>query len=281
MLSNLKNFFRPKSIPQALALLEKNSGSILIVAGGTKLLQTQNNIVQELVDITGLELNYINNKDGLIRIGATTPLQKLVESQKSKNLANGIVSQAAQLSHQSKMIRNVSTLGGELVATNSLSTLYCALLVLQAQVRIVGGEEFALAMNIFLNKKNLGGGLLVEVIIPAMEPQTYAALAPIFHTGRPLICACVRISLSKRKCQIAKIAITSTERVPQRLHEIEEYLEGKTFTTAIIETAADKAAGQYIPVSDSLASKEYRKEVSRSAVKKALLQCLEHAESDI
>jgi len=281
VLSNLKNFFRPKSIPETLALLEKNSGSILIVAGGTKLLQTQNNIVQELVDITGLDLDYINDADGLTRIGATTPLQKLVESQKSKNLANGIVSQAAQLSHHSKMIRNVSTLGGELVTTNSLSTVYCALLVLQAQVRIVGGEEFALAMNIFLNKKNLGGGLLVEVIIPAMEPQTYAALAPIFHTGRPLICACVRISLSKGKCQIAKIAITSTERVPQRLHEIEEYLEGKTFTTAIIETAADKAAEQFMPISDSLASKEYRKEVSRSAVKKALLKCLDNAESAI
>jgi len=281
VLSNLKNVFRPKSIPQALALLEKNSGSILIIAGGTKLLQTKNNIVQELVDITGLELNYMNDEDGLTRIGATTPLQKLVESQKSKNLANGIVSQAAQLSHRSKMIRNVSTLGGELVTTSSLSTLYCALLVLQAQVRIAGGEEFALAMNIFLNKKNLGGGLLVEVIIPAMEPQTYAALAPVFHTGKPLLCACVRISLSKRKCQIAKIAITSTERVPQRLHTIEEYLEGKPFTPAIIETAADKAAEQFIPISDSLASKEYRKEVSRSAVKKALLKCLDHAESAI
>ncbi len=281
MLSNLKNFFSPKTIPQALALLEKNSGSILIIAGGTKLLQTENNIVQELVDITSLDIDYINGENGLIRIGATTPLQKLVESQKLKNLTNGIVSQAAQLSHHSKMIRNVSTLGGELVTTNSLSTLYCALLVLQAQVRIAGGEEFALAMNIFLNKKNLGGGLLVEVIIPAMAPQTFAALAPIFHNGKPLICACARTTLSKRDCQIAKIAITGTERVPQRLHEIEEFLEDKPFTAANIETAAAKAAQQYIPISDSLASKEYRKEVSRAAVKKALLQCLENAEEDI
>lgn len=279
MLSNLKKLFRPTSIPEALALLEKNSGSILIIAGGTKLLQTQNNIVQELVDITALNLDYIKDEDSLIRMGATTPLQKLVDSQKSKNLANGIVSQGALLCHHSKMIRNVSTLGGELATTNSLSTLYCALLVLQAQVRIAGGEEFALAMNIFLNKKNLGGGLLVEVIIPAMEPQTYAALAPIFHNGNPLICACARITLNERKCQIAKIAITGTERVPQRLHEIEDYLEGKSFTTANIETAADKAAEQYVPISDSLASKEYRKEVSRSVVKKALLKCLDNVES--
>ena len=208
-------------------------------------------------------------------------MQKLVESQKLKDLANGILSQAARLSHHAKMIRNVSTLGGELVTSNSLSTLYCALLILQAQVRIVGGEEFALAMNIFLNKKNLGGGLLVEVIIPAMEPQTFAGLAPIFYNGKPLICACARITMKKRECQIAKIAITGTERVPQRLHEIEEYLEGNSFTLANIETAADKASEQYVPISDSLASKEYRKEVSRSAVKKALLQCLENAAQSV
>ncbi|MCH6560305.1 hypothetical protein IH799_08130, partial [candidate division KSB1 bacterium] len=78
-----------------------------------------------------------------------------------------------------------------------------------------------------------------------------------------------------------KIAITGTERVPQRLHEIEEYLEGNSFTTANIETAADKASEQYVPISDSLASKEYRKEVSRSVVKKALLQCLENAAQSV
>jgi len=136
-------------------------------------------------------------------------------------------------------------------------------------------------MNIFLNKKNLGGGLLVEVIIPAMEPQTFAGLAPIFYNGKPLICACARITMKKRECQIAKIAITGTERVPQRLHEIEEYLEGNSFTPANIETAAGKASEQYVPISDSLASKEYRKEVSRSAVKKALLQCLENAAQSV
>lgn len=281
MLSNLERYFRPKTIPQALALLEKNSGSIIIIAGGTKLAKSQNYIVQELVDITSLELDYIKQEDGLTRIGATTTLQQLVESRDLDNPAIGIVSQAARLCHNSKMIRNVSTLGGELVSTDSFSTLYCALLVLQAQVRIVGGEEFALAMNIFLNKKNLGGGLLVEIIIPAIEPQTFAAIAPIFQNQKPLICACTRITLKKGKCTSAKIAITGTARVPQRLHQIEKLLENNELTSATIQTAAEKASEHYAPISDSLASKEYRKEVSRVVIKRALLQCLQDAEQDV
>ena len=55
MLPNLKGYYRPKSIPEALALLEKNSGTILVIAGGTKLALSNNKTVQELVDITSLE----------------------------------------------------------------------------------------------------------------------------------------------------------------------------------------------------------------------------------
>ncbi|MFQ5633225.1 MAG: FAD binding domain-containing protein [bacterium] len=281
VLSNLKRYYRPKTIPEALALLEKNSGSILIIAGGTKLVKSNNTIVQELVDVTSLELDYIREDEGLTRIGATTSLQKVAEYELVKKLANGILSQAARSCHFSRMIRNVSTTGGTLITSNSLSPLYCALLVLQAQIRIAGGEEFALPMNVFLNKKTLGGGLLVEVIIPGLEPQTYAAIAPIFHSQKSIICACARITLAKRACKSAKIAITGTERIPQRLHDIEKELEGKEFTAETIDEIASKAQEAYVPISDSLASKEYRQEVSRIVIKRALNQCLEAARESI
>ncbi|MFQ5674371.1 MAG: FAD binding domain-containing protein [bacterium] len=281
MLSNLKQYYRPKTIPEALALLEKNSGSILIIAGGTKLVKSDNNIVQELVDVTSLELDYIREDEGLTRIGTTTTLQKLVEYELVKQLANGILSQAAQFCHFSRMIRNVATAGGTLITSNSLSPLYCALLVLQAQIRIAGGEEFALPMNVFLNKKTLGGGLLVEVVIPALEPQTYAAIVPIFHSQKPLICACARITMAGRTCKGAKIAITGTERIPQRLHEVEEAMAGQELTTATIDTIASQVQEMYKPISDALASKEYRQEVSGLIIKRALNQCLDAAEESI
>ncbi|MFQ5823646.1 MAG: FAD binding domain-containing protein [bacterium] len=283
VLPNLKSYYRPKSISEALALLEKNSGTILVIAGGTKLVLSENETVQELVDIRSLNLDYIKEDMGIIRIGATTPLQKLVESSMLKNLTNGIVSDAAQLTHYSKMIRNVSTLGGELVSTNPLSVLYCALLVLQAQVRIAGGEEFALAMNIFLNKKGLGGGLLIEILIPKMEPQTYAAIIPVTiqSSTNPLICACTRLTLHKGTCKSAKIAITGTQPVPKRLQEVESDLEGHPLTPAKIEHAADRAYEILDPISDNFASAEFRKEIARVVVKRALNQCLEYAEKAI
>lgn len=283
MLSNLKRFYRPRTIAEALALLEKNSGSILIIAGGTKLVQTDNAIAEELVDVTSLKLNNISEEAGSFRIGATTTLQKLVENPTLNNFASGIVANAAAFSHRSKMIRNVSTLGGELITTGPFSVLYCALLVLQAQVRIAGGDEFALAINIFLNKKKLAGGLLVEVLIPQVEPQTFAAMIPIFAPKRatPLICACARISVEENLFKSPKIAITGTASVPQRLHEVEDVLEGQEISQDKIDQAGEKTYNIYSPVSDNFASAEYRKEVGRILVKRAIKQCLKDAEISI
>jgi carbon-monoxide dehydrogenase medium subunit/2-furoyl-CoA dehydrogenase FAD binding subunit len=242
MLSNLKGYFRPKSIPEALTLLEKNSGSVLVIAGGTKLVNCQNNVVQELVDITGLDLNYLRLGQGTIRIGATTSIQSLASSVDLDNLTDGLLPQAARLTNRSILFRNAATLGGELVTTTSLSPLYCALLVLQGQVRLAGTEEFALAMNIFLKKKGLQGGLLVETVIPMLEEDTYTGIASLMDGGTlPTICACARVSVAQGRCHSVKIAVTGSERVPSRLHEAEDVLEGKAFTSANIVMTTDKA----------------------------------------
>lgn len=275
MLSNLKRYHRPKSIPEALALLEKNSGSILVIAGGTKLVPSNNHVVEELVDITGLDLDNIDEEGGALRIGATATLQRMVESPVLKRFASGVISNASLLSSHSRMIRNAATLGGQLVTTNSLSVLYCALLILQAQVRIAGGEEFALAMNIFLKKKQLAGGLLVEVLIPTVKPDSYAALSPIFSpkTATPIICGAARVTIEEQECVEAKIAITGTPQVPQRLHPVEEELQGKPFTKETILKAAETAYQVFEPIGDHLSSEEYRKEVSGVVVKRALERC--------
>lgn len=279
MLSNLKRYFRPKSIPEALALLEKNSGSILVIAGGTKLVKSRNNIVQELVDITNLPLNYIKVTDNEVRLGATSTMQTLVESPVLARTTSGLLSKAALLSNRSKAIRNQSTLGGELISSGPLSVFYCALLVMQAQVRIAGGEEFALAMNIFLNKRGLGGGVLVETIIPRFAENTYAAMVTIgAENENALICACARLTFKQSACHDVKLALSGTEPVPQRLGQVENLLEGETFNSTSIAQASDLAYECYHPYSDWLASEEYRKEVSRSLVRRTLEQCLSQAE---
>jgi len=275
MLSNLKGYYRPKSIPEALALLEKNSGSILVIAGGTKLVLTENNVVQELVDITCLGLDFIKEESGITRIGATTRLQQIVESPLLTQYTDGLLPAAAALCYKSRQIRNAATLGGELLSTTTLSPLYCALLALQGQVRLAGNEEFALAMNIFLNRKGLAGGLLMETVIPNLERNTFTGLSYICsHANLPIICAAARVSIRKGCFENVKIAITGSGKVPQRAHEVEDYLESRECSEPNVIKTAEEAYNNYEPISDHLASSDFRKEASRIVVKKALNNCL-------
>jgi CO/xanthine dehydrogenase FAD-binding subunit len=276
MLSNLKGYFCPRSIPEALAHLEKNSGSILVIAGGTKLVMTENHVVQELVDITSLPLSYIKEERGILRIGATTRIQQMVESPVLARYTDGLLPLAASISHPSRLVRNIATLGGELVTTTPMSPLYCALLVLQGQVRLAGSEEFALAMNIFLNRKGLAGGLLIETVVPQLEHTTFSGFAFIpGSTGLPVICAAARVSVRKGCFEKVKLAISGTPKVPQRAHEAEDFLDGSECNEGNISKAAGQAYDAFQPLSDHSASSDFRKEASRLVVKKALSQCME------
>lgn len=283
VLSNLKHYHRPRTISEALALLQKNSGTISIIAGGTKIVPSDDDTVRELVDVSALNLNYVKEEIGLIRVGATTPLQRFIENPVIKMLYGGMLYHATLLTQQSRMLRNVSTIGGELVTTHPLSVLYCALITLQSQVRIAGGEEFALAMNIFLNKKSVEGGLLMEILVPCLKHQTYAGMSFISSTRKsnPIICACVRLSLQGGKCKDVKISLTGCEKVPKRFHSAEIVLDGRELNNTSIELAADAVYKNYTPISDTLASSEFRKEVCRIVVKNALVKCLDSAETDL
>lgn len=65
------------------------------------------------------------------------------------------------------------------------------------------------------------------------------------------------------------------------MHHSESVLEGQRLTAGTIESVVDQVYERYQPISDPLASEEFRKEISRLNVKKALMKCLEEAEATL
>ena len=281
MLPNLKRYHRAQSIPEALALLHKDSGTIVLLAGGTHLMRSRDPNVREVVDMRDLGLDYVNESQGVLRVGATTPIQKLADDPRVAEVGDGILAEAARWSHRSILIRNMATIGGDLVSSGPLSVLYTALLALQAQVRIAGGKEFALAMNIFLNKKGVGGGILTEVLIPELPANTFSALMPLVvpYAPEPILCVACRITFERGYVTEPKIAVSGLSPVPQRMPAVEWALEGEQLTEKTILLAGDRVAHTIEPVTDAYASADYRREVGAFLVRKALEHCLDLAES--
>lgn len=283
MLPNLRRYHRPKSIPEAIALLHKDSGTIVPLAGGTHLVRSGDPGVREVVDLRDLGLHYIREQQGVLRIGAMTPIQEVADDPWVLGFAQSCLAMGARWSHRSRLIRNVSTVGGELATTGPLSVLYTSLLALQAQVRMAGGEEFAVPMNIFLTKVGLGGGILTEVVIPALAAETFAVLVPlpVPNSPAPIMSVAARLTFKQGYVTDPKIALSGMSPVPQRIQAAESILEGEELTEKMIVQVGDLVTQSIEPTSDIYASADYRKEVSAFLVRRALERCRDMAHSSL
>ena len=132
--------FTPRTLEEALELLDKMGGRTKIIAGGTDLIiQMRHGLAprRDLINIYGLrELRYIREEHGMVRIGALTTFSEVAASEPIQKHVPFLAEAANTIG--SIQIMNKATIGGNLVnaspAADSLPPLY----VLDASVKIVG-----------------------------------------------------------------------------------------------------------------------------------------------
>jgi carbon-monoxide dehydrogenase medium subunit len=280
MLLNLQHYHRPTSLAEAGALLKKNPGAVALLAGGTYLVPSDAAEITEVVDITHLGLSFIEEGNDILRIGATTTLQEIIESETVRSLAQGILIEACQAATVSRMLRNASTVGGELVVAAPQAGLPVALLALDATLRVVGNQQFDIALAEFYQqdaKSWLNGALITEVAIPKTSKNYRAAFLRLAHieSSLPIAQVAVLVEIEQGVCQKARIALGAVAPKPLRVRAAEEHLEGRAIDATLIESAAEQVAASIDPISDTRGSADYRREMSRVLVRRALRHCLE------
>ncbi|PWU01865.1 MAG: xanthine dehydrogenase family protein subunit M, partial [Terriglobia bacterium] len=110
MFHNVEAYHRPRSVREALRLLQSGNGGARVIAGGTDGVAGEQRSVRILIDISGAGLRYIRRRGSNHTIGGATPLAELEESVILRDIAGGILSQAAGACG-SPQNRNVATLG--------------------------------------------------------------------------------------------------------------------------------------------------------------------------
>ncbi|MBI1747379.1 MAG: FAD binding domain-containing protein [Acidobacteria bacterium] len=282
MLLNLERYHRPKTLAQALALLKNAQGRVIVpIAGGTRLVASQRRDVQEVVDISRLRLNYIRLTDHGLVIGAMTTLQTLVEAHSLRQSPYHIIAQAAQATTVSKMLRNVASLGGDLVTLSPYSCLATALLALDAVLHVATdtdqGTVLPLAQYFMAGTdRRLPLGIVTEIRVPRHAADTRATFCKLSQipSSPALINVAALLALSDGVCQTARLAIGAAEPVPIRLTLMEALLEGRSLNTAVIDSVLEKAVEHLQPFSDTHAGADYRKTVAPVLARRALLACM-------
>jgi CO/xanthine dehydrogenase FAD-binding subunit len=288
MLLNLLEYHWAEQLDDALILLSRPDTRTVPLAGGTYLLGLNDDTIQAVVDLRDLELAYITEDAHGVHIGAMTTLQSMADSPVLKELATGILAQAARASSFSRLIRNSATLGGTLGAwTASQADLLTALAVLdveillrsgaKTQVNLSGGTPdhpgLALPGVIFKGKqeRRLPFSALNldrrphELIIEALIPRSALASSGSFmrvgrtRTDIALINAAATVEVQDGVYRRVRLALGGVNMEPQRLHTVERQLQGQRADVQAILPAVQANWSEFQPPSDFRASSDYRR----------------------
>jgi CO/xanthine dehydrogenase FAD-binding subunit len=137
----INNLIQPNNIDEAYEIL--NSGKNNFILGGCCFLRMGNLNINKAIDISKLNLDFIEENDEFIEIGAMTPFRKIEISKSINENFSGILSKAVS-NIVGIQFRNLATIGGTVYSRYGFSDLITALLVLDTTVFLYKGGEILL-----------------------------------------------------------------------------------------------------------------------------------------
>jgi CO/xanthine dehydrogenase FAD-binding subunit len=217
-------YLRPRSLEEALSLLADGESEIL--GGGTYLIGRRARLAARLIDLERLGLDYIDEDEAGIKFGAMTRLQDLVGNRLLRHFSLGMVSEAALATRPSWMLRNMSTVGGEIVQRSRHSALVVALLALDAEVTFATASGVRrLSLSDFDPELAADAGpmIVTEVSIRARKERSRGAFRTLAQlpSQQPITAAAVRLLFDGSRVCETRAAIGSSVSVPQRLYVFE------------------------------------------------------------
>ena len=229
----------PKSIDEAISLHAGHGEKARYVAGATDVMvklkegRISPDYLVSLRHLPGLD--GIGFKDGELRIGALVTHRQLEQSEVIRNhfpILSDAVSQIGSV-----QIRNVASIGGNIVNAVPSADGAIPLITLGAQARLRGpkGERIMPLEDFFIGPGQTllePGEILLEFVVPRLPPRTGGAYCK--HTRRaamelPILGVAVQISLAEdnETCAGARIGLGVLAPTPMRARNAENFLAGK------------------------------------------------------
>lgn len=282
-------YVAPKTLHEALQLLDQYRDQYKIIAGGQSLLiMMRQGLIQPevLIDIKGLsELDYIKSDDRKgLRIGALTTHRTIEKSPVIKKSFGVIAEMEGRLA--SIQTRNWGSIGGNLCHGDPAGDLAPVLIALNATLTVAGskGERNRLVEDFFLDYFETAlehGELLREIQVPAIPPNTGVAYTKfnVIETEMATVGVAVSITLASKEgnCKDVRIVLGNAAPKPVRAKQAEELLRGKKITDPLLQEAGEIASTEGDPISDIHASAEYRQELIKALIKRVGKEALSRA----
>jgi carbon-monoxide dehydrogenase medium subunit len=268
----------PRTLEGALELMA-NLDRVKPLAGGTDLVPLIRDALctpKNLVDLNRIpELNYIEEKNGFIRIGATVTHSQLA--------SHALIAKIPALLDAvswigSPQIRNQGTLAGNILNASPAADSAPPLLIHEGQVTIKSLKETKIIpiAEVFQGPKiNClePDELLTEIKIPL---QTSQASSSFKRIGRrkaftlSVVSAAAYLEIDKKQCKEARFAFGSVDTTPVRVPKVERMIQEAELDEEKI-TEACAAVKDYVnPITDIRGTADYRRNMCEVLLKRAI-----------
>jgi carbon-monoxide dehydrogenase medium subunit len=281
-------YHEPASIADAVGLGARHGDAGRFLAGGTDLLvQLERGRLapRHVIGLGRLSELATLEVEGTIRMGARVTHRTIERTRAFGGRLRALI-EAAQVigGHQ---VRNVATVGGNIVNASPAADLVPVLMTLDAVVHLIGPEgERRMALDAF----GVGPGrtamrpgeLLTRVTLESPPPHSATAF---LKAGRrkameiSVVCVAARLTLdpSRERCLEAWIALGAVAPTAVRARAAERVLEGEPLEPARLRRAAEAALAACDPIGDVRASARFRRHLVVTLVQRALEACVARA----
>ena len=272
-------FFGPRTIEEAVAVLDEHGYEAKLLAGGQSLVPLMNLRLARpaaLVDLNRVkELDFVESGDGYLRIGAMTRHHAVATSAPIMGASPLLSHAAGHIGYRA--IRHRGTMGGSIAHADPASEFPCIAVVQGAEIDVVGsgGERTIPAGEFFLDHMTTAlepEEMVRSVRFPRMRHgdswgfKEFARKMGDFA----VVMVAVLLRIEDDRIDEARIGLGGVEAIPRRARPAEQLLVGSSPGEDTIQEAARVAAETVDPMSDIHGSADYRRRLVDTLTRRAL-----------
>jgi carbon-monoxide dehydrogenase medium subunit len=281
------DYVAPKTIRQAVSLLQKHGAHAKVLAGGHSLLPAMKLRLaapKVLVDINRIpKLDYIKESGGYLHIGALTRESTLDESDLIKSKYPILADTARVIADP--LVRNMATVGGNLAHGDPANDHPATMLALGAKVAATGpkGKRTMPIESFFVDAFQTAlkpNEILTEILVPIPKLRSSGAYMKLERKVGDFAIAGVAAQLTLDDAGNIKtvgIGLTNVGLTAIKADKAEAFLRGKKPDDETLKQASELAAEESQPMSDLRGPEEYKRAMVRVLAFRALKRAAERA----
>ena len=269
----IREYHVPETVPEAVALMERLTGSAVFLAGGTELNSAAAPFEAErVVSLARLGLADIRARETELVLGACCTIQQLLDNPDVPEYIK-----AAGRHIVNRNVRNAATVGGQLGSNKSCGNLLPVLVALEAVVDLaLPGATRTIPVLEYISGERKE--LITDVRVPATGGGHFVAVGNYTRTANDLSILTAAVSLA-RDDELVKRPIVAAGGVARhviRLEAVEKALHGRPLAKR--EMLEGLVAGNISPIADIRGSVAFKRHMCGVLVARTVLRAYQQGE---